>query len=100
MTDPIEEKIKKFTERLVSEDASVVIPEAITYLEGIKDNEKDPMQRELISGYIISLNLGKSVFNLATNIKNKNDKLESQLNSSLERIIKLEKRFDDLDAGK
>lgn len=100
MTNLIQEKIKEFTKRLETEDASVVIPETITYLQGIADSEQDPIQRDLISGLIISLNLGKSLAGLAINIKNKNDKFESQLNSQLEKIIKLENRFDDMIAGK
>ena len=66
-----ETKLKELADRLGSDDASVVIPEAVNYLEGIKDNEKDPIQRELISGLIISLNLCKGLVNLATNINNK-----------------------------
>ena len=100
MIDPIEEKFKEFTERMNTEDNVTVINEAITYLEGIKDNEKNSITQEQIGGIIISVNIAKALMILSKTLKDENDKLKSQHNSSLERIIRLEKRFDDLDAGK
>lgn len=49
---------------------------------------------------MISVTLLKGIIAVATQLKKQNNETKSQSNSSLERIIKLEKRFDELDAGK
>jgi hypothetical protein len=49
---------------------------------------------------MISITLLKVIITIADVIVKQKDEMKSQLNSHLERIIKLEKRFDALDAGK
>ena len=100
MIDPIAEKIKEFVDRMESEDMATLIPEVVTYLEGTRDNEPDPTKRELTSGLMLSLGLAKSIITIAKKVKERNDETKSELNSQLEKIIRLEKRLDGMVKGK
>jgi len=100
MSTPFEKRIIEFTERLEHEDPILVMNEVITYLQGVADNENNPMKQEQINGLMISITLLKVIITIADVIVKQKDEMKSQLNSHLERIIKLEKRFDALDAGK
>ena len=95
MVHPVEEKIKEFSDRLEKEDITVVIPELITYLEGIRDTDPDPLRRELYSGFMITLHLAKVMMELRKNIIIENDKMKSQHNNLLGRFNELEKKFND-----
>ena len=100
MSTPFEKRIIEFTERLEHEDAILVMNEIISYLQGVADNENNPMRQEQINGLMISVTLLKGMSAIADAVVKQKDEMKSQLNSHLERIIKLEKRFDALDAGK
>jgi hypothetical protein len=100
MSTPFEKRIIDFTKRLEDENAFKVIDELITYLQGMSDNENNPIRQEQINGLMISVILLKGLSAVATEVGKQKDEMKSQLNSHLERIIKLEKRFDGLDAGK
>ena len=100
MSTPFEQKIIEYTKRLETEDNTKVTNEIITYLQGMLDNENDPIRREQIAGLVISVTLMKGLTAVATEVGKNKDKMDSELNNHLSRIIKLEKRFDELDAGK
>jgi len=100
MTTPYEERIYDFTKRLDTEDATVVMSEMITYLQGMTDNETNPNRQEQISGLIISVIILKGLTTVANEVVKQNDEMKSQLNSQLEKIIRLEKRLDDMVKGK
>lgn len=100
MSTPFEKKILEFTKRMETEDNSKVSNEVITYLQGVLDNERDPIRREQIAGLVISVTLMKGLVVVANEVGKQKDKMDSEINNHLARIIKLEKRFDELDAGK
>ena len=100
MTTPYEERINDFTKRLETEDAALVMSELITYLQGMTDNETNPLRQELIGGLIISVIILKGLTTVANEVVKQNDEMKSQLNSQLEKIIRLEKRLDDMVKGK
>ena len=91
----IDEKIKEYADRLEKEDADKIIPELSTYLEGIADNEKDSIKRELIHGLILTLTLYQGLIVVAIKLKKETISLKSQHNSLLERFNKLEQKFND-----
>ena len=100
MATPYEEKINEFTKRLDNEDPITIMGELIIYLQGMGDNETNPIRREQISGLEISVILLKGLTTIANTVGKQNDETKSQLNSQLEKIIKLEKRLDDMVKGK
>ena len=100
MATPYEEKINEFTKRLDNEDPITIMGELIIYLQGMGDNETNPIRREQISGLEISVILLKGLTTIANAVRKQNDETKSQLNSQLEKIIKLEKRLDDMVKGK
>ena len=97
---PYEEKINEFTKRLDNEDPTTVMSEMIIYLQGMGDNETNPIRREQISGLAISVIILRGLIAVTKEVVKQRDETKSQLNSQLEKIIKLEKRFDDMDALK
>lgn len=95
MTDPIAEKINEFTERLDKEDTAIVFNELSIYLQGLADNELNPMMKQQIQGYMISLKIAGGVSDVDKKLGNKIENIKSQHNSLLERFNKLEQKFND-----
>jgi len=100
MTTPYEKKILAFGKRLENEDVNTVLSEMIIYMQGILDNEKDPLRQELMAGVMMSIIILKGLITVAKAVGKQNDETKSQLNSQLEKIIRLEKRLDDMVKGK
>ena len=100
MTTACEEKINEFTKRLDNEDPLTVMGELIIYLQGMGDNETNPVRGEQIAAFTISAIILRGLVAVTKEVVKQRDETKSQLNSQLEKIIKLEKRFDDMDALK
>lgn len=72
----------------------------LAYLEGVLAAEKNMTNKVFLGSLILIFHSRMAVKKEIKETNDKIDKFHSELNSVLERVGKLEKRFDDLDKGK
>lgn len=104
MSEEVKKKFVEFGKRLESEDEDIfkVFDEINSYMEGISDSATNPFEKSELSGMIIDLRLMRTMLYGIKAIAERFTKMQTDLNSAIERISELEKKnpLDDPDSLK
>ena len=103
MSEEVKKKFQEFVKRMESEeDVFKLLDEMNTYMEGISDSTNNQFTKSELGGFMMDLMIFRGLLLAIKATSERFSKMQTDLNSALERINKLEQKkpLDDPESMK